>query len=31
MRGYSDAQKSLDMNGFNCMGRYLEVRIIGKE
>ncbi len=31
MRNYNDAQRSLDMNGFRCMGRYLEVRAIGKE
>lgn len=23
MRSYDDAQKTLDMNGFRCMGRYL--------
>ncbi len=31
MRNYNDAQRSLGMNGFRCMGRYLEVMVIGKD
>lgn len=31
MRNYNDAQRSLGMNGFRCMGRYLEVIVIGKD
>ena len=30
MRNYNDAQRSLGMNGFRCMGRYLEVFPINK-